>query len=166
MKRYDMYQDYDMLVKPEEHVRGEWVYYDDAQATISRLTAELAQARAEAAAAYERAAMVLDTNGDSAASNALGQQLCCSGQMCGCQGADVGSFLQYLIRALATEPCTTALAEIVKQAVDAETRACAELSETYTLDDPDDAYGVSSVVYVSRAAILARLDQHKEEGEC
>lgn len=48
----------------------------------------------------EAAASILDTHGDSAATNALGQQLCCNGYHCGCQGATVGEYLQYLIRAL------------------------------------------------------------------
>lgn len=50
------------------------------------------------------------------------------------------------IRALATEDATAAIAAIVKQAVDAETRACARISTR-----GDD-----------RAAILARLGQRKE----
>jgi hypothetical protein len=54
-------------------------------------------------AGLEAAASVLDTHGDSAATEALGQQLCCSGRDCGCQGADVGTYLQHLIRALAQE---------------------------------------------------------------
>jgi len=55
------------------------------------------------------AAQVLDTHGDGAANEALSQQLCCSGQMCGCQGADVGLFLQYLIRALTPADAQAAL---------------------------------------------------------
>ena len=134
MKRYDMYQDYDMLVKPEEHVRGEWVYYDDAQATISRLTAELAQARAEAAAAYERAADTVNPlAGDDHTIRWAVQE----------------------IRALATEAENNAHDRIVKKAVDAETRACAEVV--------GKAWGLS--VTALHKQILARLDQRKEAGE-
>jgi len=79
-------------------------------ARITELEAQLAQAREREAGAYEAAAQVLDYHGDSASTNALGQQLCCSGHHCGCQGADVGSFLQHLIRALTPADTTAALA--------------------------------------------------------
>ena len=69
-----------------------------------------------------------------------------------------GYFVNYAdaqaVRALATEPGTRALAEIVKKAVDAETRACAQIC-----DRNDQVGGCASQV---RAHILARLDQRKE----
>lgn len=60
-----------------------------------------ADAEAAVALALEEAALVLDDHGDGAATAALGQQLCCDGRECGCYGVDVGSYLQWLIRALA-----------------------------------------------------------------
>ena len=52
------------------------------------------------AAMVEAAADILDTHGDNTATEALGQRLCCNGQMCGCRGASFGEYLQHLIRAL------------------------------------------------------------------
>lgn len=46
------------------------------------------------------AARVVDTAGDGAVTEALSAQLCCNGHHCGCQGADVGSYLQHIIRAM------------------------------------------------------------------
>lgn len=40
IKRYDMYADYDMLVKPEECHVGDWVTYDDHTAELATLRAE------------------------------------------------------------------------------------------------------------------------------
>lgn len=68
--------------------------------------AALATARAQIVAAQEdmkeRAAQVLGHHryGYGTVACALGNRLCCDGNMCGCQGVDVGSYLQYLIRAL------------------------------------------------------------------
>lgn len=83
-------------------------FYDvrNLLATIDRLTAERYEARAATAAAYERAADSIQT---------LANQLWPDGKR---------TELADHIRALTTEPGTTALAEIVKQAVGAETRAC------------------------------------------
>lgn len=86
----------------EEHPDGKWVLHSDAQATIARLTAELAEARASAEAAYERAATL----------QVFGYDM-------------FGPATKTAIRALATEAETDALAEIV----DAETRACAEVAD-------------------------------------
>ena len=80
----------------------------EAMPALTDLQAErdALKARAEAAVtrAYERgrddAAKALDTCGDSAVTEALGQRLCCNGHHCGCQGADVGAFLLHCIRAL------------------------------------------------------------------
>lgn len=52
------------------------------------------------AAAVEAAAQVIETQGDSAATEALGQRLCCNGHMCGCGGATVEKWLLHLIHAL------------------------------------------------------------------
>lgn len=71
-----------------------------------------ADAEAAVALALEQACEVLDTAGDSAVTEALGQKLCCSGHHCGCQGADVGSFLQHLIRDLAPPAGVAKLAEL------------------------------------------------------
>lgn len=99
MKRYDFSHGGSALAGMPSRPDGEFVKYDDAQATIARLTAERDEARAEAAAAA-----ISDTD---------------------------------------------ALAEIVNQAVDAETRACAD-------ELPNCA------ACGGRSAILSRLDQRKE----
>ena len=67
-------------------------------------------AKATVAAALEAAAQEVDTAGDSAVTEALGQSLCCSGYHCGCQGADVGAYLMHHIRALITPDQHDALA--------------------------------------------------------
>ncbi len=64
------------------------------------MTAAPHMAEALTKAAFELAAQVLDDHGDSAATEALGQRLCCSGQDCGCRGATVGEYLQHLIRSM------------------------------------------------------------------
>lgn len=105
------------------------------EATIAHLTAELAQALAETAAAYERAA-------DKAVS--------ASRELWNDQRAlDVSDDLATLVRALATEPGTTALAEML----DAETRACAEVAENWWMNPQCERPDI---------AILARIDQRKE----
>ncbi len=109
---------------------------DEAQATIARLTAERDQARAEAAAAYERAAREIETTA------AFIFTL-----------SDAATIVRRLAR---LDPdATTALAEIVKRAVDAETRACAEVV--------GKAWGLS--VTALHKQILSRLDRRKEAGE-
>lgn len=94
---------------------------------IDRLTKERDEARASAKAAYERAAHLIECDGD-----ALG----------GKNGAAKA------IRALATKAETNTLAEIVKKAVDKETRACAEV-----VSERRQGW--------LRPYILARLDQPK-----
>lgn len=69
-------------------------------ARADKAEAERDEALAQVAAAYEAAAQILDTHGDSAATESLGQRLCCNGHMCGCRGSTVGDYLQHLIRAL------------------------------------------------------------------
>lgn len=81
-----------------------------AAGEIARLTSDLATSRAETAMAFEVAAQTVDTTGDSAVTEALGQRLCCSGHHCGCQGADVGAFLVHLIRENTPAHATAALA--------------------------------------------------------
>ena len=125
MQRYEISIQQPWNTHATEH--GEWVKFTDAQATITRLTAERDQARAEAAAAYEKIARAAEDRTWSV----------------GLAGHE--------IRALATESGTTALAEML----DAETRACAQIC------DRNDQVGG----WVSRDAILARIDQRKEAGE-
>lgn len=111
-------------------------FYDvrNLLATIALLTAERDQARAEAAAAYERAADTVNPlAGDDHTIRWAVQE----------------------IRALATEAENNAHDRIVKKAVDAETRACAEVV--------GKAWGLS--VTALHKQILARLDQRKEAGE-
>ena len=88
----------------------------------------VAEAQAMVAAALEQAARDIDTLGDSTVTEALGQQLCCGGQMCGCQGADVGAYLMHHIRALipdeARQHLDAYVAAAVAEAVKAEREAC------------------------------------------
>ena len=72
--------------------------------------AALPEVQALIAAAYEAAAQTVATQGDSSATEALGQRICCSGHMCGCQGATVEDWLLHLIRALTPDDATAALA--------------------------------------------------------
>ena len=84
-------------------ITNEWIErYDKAEAALSESQALLAMWP-------EVAAQTLDTRGDGVVDEALGQQLCCSGQDCGCRGADVCSFLQYLIRDLTPADAQAAL---------------------------------------------------------
>lgn len=113
----------------------------DLLATIHRLLDALdTEARAAAAAAYERAA---DACADypRVAPDATEWP----------HYDDQIAHSQACIRALATEAETTALAEML----DAETQACAEIC-----DINDQVSG-----WVSRDAILARIDQRKEAVE-
>ena len=144
--------------------RGNWSKaYDEAVAEIARLTAALSEAqferdnnraklevakydrdtaRAETAMAFEVAAQELDPRGDRAVSNALGQQLCCSGQMCGCQGADVGSFLQYLIRALTPTHATAALAARDKATREQALLEAAHVAQSFGPMDRDEILAI------------------------
>lgn len=58
---------------------------------------------AEWNAAVDACAGEIQTQGDSAATEALGQRLCCTGQHCGCQGSTVEDWLLHCIRALRKE---------------------------------------------------------------
>lgn len=138
MQRYEISIQQPWNTHATEH--GEWVKFTDAQATITRLTAERDQARAEAAAAYEKIARAAEDRTWSV----------------GLAGHE--------IRALATEPGTTALAEML----DAEARACAEVAakETGWSGQPHQSsmqYGPGIGERISRT-ILARIDQRKEAG--
>lgn len=77
------------------------------------------------AAAYRDAADVLDDPGDKTATAALGRQLCCNGQQCGCHGADVGMFLQHLIKQQTPADATSALAAIERAAYERGVRDAA-----------------------------------------
>lgn len=68
--------------------------------------AALPEVQALIAAAYEAAAQTVATQGDSSATEALGQRICCSGHMCGCRGATVEEWLLHLIRALTPADAT------------------------------------------------------------
>lgn len=141
MQRYDPPRDIDWNYLPMRvDIAGQYVLHSDAQATIARLTAERDQARAEAAAAHEKIAREAENRAWSV----------------GLAGHE--------IRALATEPGTTALAEIVKKAVDAETRSCAEVALRIgpVLSDSPYLDGMQACASQARAAILARIDQRKE----
>jgi hypothetical protein len=80
------------------------------------ITAAVVEAKADphaiARRALEWAIREIDTCGDGVVANALGQQICCSGYHCGCQGADVGAYLTAAIRAIINDPAK--LAEIVE----------------------------------------------------
>lgn len=114
-----------------------------APAEVARLTAELEAEKAKRGAQLEAAAQVADT---------------CEMQNAWRTGdyhkglSSGGQAIASAIRALDPD-ATTALDRIVKQAVDAETRACAEL------------FGHPEAKMV-RDRILARIDQRKEAGEC
>ncbi len=80
----------------------------------------------------EKACHVLDTAGDSAVTEALGQRLCCSGHDCGCRGADVGTYLMHLIRSEVVP--ASALAELQalrdeRDRLDAVTNTLSEMWE-------------------------------------
>lgn len=114
-------------------------------ATIARLTAELAQARAEAVAQLEEAV-----------------ELCASVDSLELALVGAGGLMNR-IRDLATEPGTIALAEML----DAETRACAEVALRIgpVLSDSPYLDGMQACASQARAAILARIDQRKGAGK-
>ena len=116
------------------------------------------------AAAYRDAAGVLDDPGDNAATAALGRQLCCNGQQCGCHGADVGAYLQYLIKQQTPSDATAALAAIERASYERGVReAAARIADTCPYADvpggnctPDTFDEGTSAAY---EAILALLTQ-------
>lgn len=123
--------------------------------TIARLTAERDQARAEAAAAYERAARVADGE-VSRRSDQLQWPNHGEIQINRWQAGKLeAELISNKIRALATEADTTALAEIVKKAVDAALNAAS--------DYINEVYGISAINHpVDRERILARINHSKE----
>ncbi|TWI38354.1 Lar family restriction alleviation protein [Paracoccus sulfuroxidans] len=121
-----------------------------AESAIAHLTAELAEAREKNGALIERAADIADTYRDS----------CTPGGM-----QAISDTIACSIRALATEAETIALAEIVKKAVDAETRdmrkALEDLLKAHESGWPDKQdWGAGD----RARATIARLDQRKEAG--
>lgn len=127
-------------------VVGENAIIANLKAEIARLTAEREEARAATAAAYERA--------EDAANDADSLELSVHGAV----------KIMERIRALATEAETNALAEIVKKAVDAETRdmrkALEDLLKAHESGWPDKQdWGAGD----RARATIARLDQAKAE---
>ena len=109
---------------------------EQLEAMLAAANARADQARDAAlvAAAYEAAAQEVDTAGDSAVTEALGQSLCCSGYHCGCQGADVGAYLMHHIRALTPDHATEALDRIKADAWDAALVEAADTLDAQALD--------------------------------
>lgn len=132
-----------------------------------RARAERAEAERDAIAVamVEAAANVLDTHGDSAATEALGQRLCCNGQMCGCRGASVGDYLQHLIRALTPADALAKLAAIRAEERAATWRAAADICRVSPQEQAAGDWGPSGMemARVLRSAILAAME--KEQGE-
>ena len=107
-----------------------------SQGALAALVADQT-ALALVAAAYRDAAGVLDDPGDNAATAALGRQLCCNGQQCGCHGADVGAYLQYLIKQQTPSDATAALAAIERAAYERGVReAAAEAADWWDNGGP------------------------------
>lgn len=145
---------------------GAFVELHEHNATIYRLTAERDQARAEAAAAYERAARVADGE-VSRRSDQLQWPNHGEIQINRWQAGKLeAELISNKIRALATEAETDALAELL----DAETRACAEVVRSAIPNIPPDGptNDECRIVYEelggAMTAILARLGQRKEAG--
>ena len=92
---------------------------DKAKADLQNpaVLAALPEVQAIIAGALEAAAQSIDTAGDPAVTEALGQQLCCSGDMCGCQGADVGTYLLHMIRALTPDAAIAARDAMIAAAI-------------------------------------------------
>ena len=101
--KWNVYGTSDGLFIPD--IAGEDAAKSAAQADYERSTLHVITARPAAevrakgwSAAIEAAAQAIETQGDSVATEALGQQICCNGQMCGCQGATVEDWLLHQIR--------------------------------------------------------------------
>jgi len=75
------------------------VAYDRLDAALAALDpAALATMLAEARADGRREAVaIIQSAGDSAVTEALGQRLCCNGTDCGCRGATVEEYLFHMI---------------------------------------------------------------------
>lgn len=142
--------------------------------------AALPEVQALIAAAYEAAAQTVASQGDCSATEALGQRICCSGHMCGCQGATVEDWLLHLIRAITSADATAALARIEREAEARgrvkgmrEAAGIAEGVTPYKRVRGDAGYSDlmcarSDGTWQNRkelqAAILARADQIERDG--
>ncbi len=120
-----------------------------ADALIPRADADLA-----VALMVEKACRVLDTAGDSAVTEALGQRLCCSGHDCGCRGADVGAYLIHLIRSEVAP--ASALAEL--QALRAD-RDRLEAANQKLIDMADEEQRARQSAEAELATLRAQVER-------
>ena len=133
--------------------------------------AALPEVQAMIAAAYEAAAQTVATQGDSSATEALGQRICCSGHMCGCRGATVEEWLLHLIRALAPADATAALARIVREAEARGMERAADRARVYASNYEQSSDGRNTFILLAEwadaeaAAILARAEQIERDGK-
>ena len=133
--------------------------------------AALPEVQALIAAAYDVAAQTVATQGDSSATEALGQRICCSGHMCGCQGATVEEWLLHLIRALAPADATAALARIVREAEARGMERAADRARVYASNYEQSSDGRNTFILLAEwadaeaAAILARAEQIEREAK-
>lgn len=107
------------------------------------------------AAAYRDAADVLDDPGDNAATAALGHQLCCNGHHCGCQGSDVGEYLQHIIKQQTPADATAALAAIERAAYE---RGVREAADAVPVELYHESW-MARMLVCARIRILALLTQ-------
>ena len=131
---------------------------DDAQATIARLTAELAEARAALGLAYETAAKVADDIAKDYVVMEPGRPDCYASLKTQRAAKGMVRMVRDDIRAL--DPAATADLEADRKRVrDEETRACADVVGSAASDFPDAlAWAVEDLA----KTILARIDQRKE----
>ena len=133
--------------------------------------AALPEVQAMIAAAYEAAAQTVATQGDSSATEALGQRICCSGHMCGCRGATVEEWLLHLIRALTPADATAALARIVREAEARGMERAAARARVYASNYEQSSDGRNTFILLAEwadaeaAAILARAEQIERDGK-
>ena len=133
--------------------------------------AALPEVQALIAAAYEVAAQTVATQGDSSATEALGQRICCSGHMCGCRGATVEEWLLHLIRALTPADATAALARIVREAEARGMERAADRARVYASNYEQSSDGRNTFILLAEwadaeaAAILARAEQIDRDGK-
>ena len=148
----------------------------ELQSAAPDLARALLDARADAQAAValvvEQAALVLDDPGDGAATEALGQQLCCDGRECGCYGADVGSYLQWLIRALAPADGLAAVEALRVEARENAMQALASMGqaqEAYEAQleaeaERDRLVAENAALEAKVAGLVAALDKARDPG--
>ena len=121
------------------------------------------------AAMVEAAADILDTHGDNTATEALGQRLCCNGQMCGCRGASFGEYLQHLIRALTPADALAKLDQIrAEERAAGRREGLQEAADICRVSQKEQAEGGwrsegMEMARVLRSAILAAME--KEQGQ-